>query len=116
MGVVNSIEQEEENINYKENNDWICEECKELNFSYRTKCRKCNWNNYKTNYCKQSRAGDWFCKCGYHNFDGNKKCLKCDASEYNNKLSRKGDWNCNCGYLNFQKNDNCRKCSKVKTD
>jgi len=61
----------------KQKNDWICNECNELNYSYRTKCRKCNQNNYYTDFIAISKPGDWHCKCGYHNYRGNNECRKC---------------------------------------
>ncbi|CAB4401124.1 hypothetical protein RhiirA5_492489 [Rhizophagus irregularis] len=56
--------------------EWICGECGFKNFSYRTKCFKCD---SKPKYRKVA-AGDWICsKCEFYNFKSRKLCFKCNT-------------------------------------
>lgn len=80
-------------------NDWICGECGNSNFSFRTECNRCSApkgrgrapsKQWKGNDRRpgdrreepQPRAGDWECpQCGKSNFAKRNECFGCGRSK-----------------------------------
>ena len=80
-------------------NDWICGQCGNSNFSFRTECNRCNApkgrgsgpsKQWKGNdrragdrrEAPQPRAGDWECpQCGKSNFAKRNECFGCGRSK-----------------------------------
>ena len=90
-------------------NDWICGECNNSNFSFRTECNRCGapkgrggrgpskqWtgNDRRAgdrNDSPQPRAGDWECrKCKKMNFAKRNECFSCGTPKRVGGPKRKG--------------------------
>lgn len=78
--------------------DWYCAKCQDLNFTYRTNCRKCGQT--KGNQAK----------------GGQIKAKEVMANAYATSIAMiAGDWNClQCNELNFKRRTQCRKCECPK--
>lgn len=75
--------------------DWSCSGCGNLNFSYRTECRRCNAP-------KDRNAGGGSRSYG----DGGRGPMG-----GSNTARRDGDWDCSqCGNMNFGFRETCRRC------
>jgi hypothetical protein len=77
---------------------------------------------------KTYQDGDWYCKCGEHNFARRRNCFSCrvakNEGEYLNNINsgrrnvqqyRQGDWNCSkCQQYNFSFRTACYSCNEPK--
>ena len=103
--------------------DWICVDCKTINYRRRIDCRRCGKLNSSKASHPMENAEDkmrtWECKrCGLHNEIGYAKCRHCNSNSPPGLLSpRDGDWICSsCFFFNFAKEEKCQKCHKALSD
>ena len=125
--------------------DWACpnQDCKNINFSRRTKCNRCGapkpanlYDNrqkrYSTTgtYRSRSRSRSKHSKHHHHSskYDKNYRSRSNSRENMNNQVQRKpffgpsgifkeGDWRCeNCQNINFKWRNQCNKCGCPKRD
>eukprot|EP01006_Ploeotia_vitrea_P022047 TRINITY_DN54453_c0_g1_i1.p1 TRINITY_DN54453_c0_g1~~TRINITY_DN54453_c0_g1_i1.p1 ORF type:complete len:360 (-),score=45.71 TRINITY_DN54453_c0_g1_i1:398-1396(-) len=125
----------------KGHNDWQCSKCHDVNFSFRTACRKCqtpksDGNGAGSTVNSGFKSGDWNCVCGQHNFAKRTACYSCRRDRTNNEAQtppttvqeeqnypnatpvaggRAGEWRCKaCKEFNRAGRDTCYGCRRTK--
>lgn len=122
----------------KEDGDWACYRCGNVNFANKESCNRCylpiemaqdemRYRDFEGE--ETEKYGDWNCpRCMHLNFQKRHKCsgmvsgMRCglkrpEFEKYNSvmlnsaKMRSPGDWMCfRCGYANFNMIDKCAKC------
>jgi len=100
--------------------DWVCLDCKNVNFSYRTVCNSCGGAN-RDQARINTKPGDWVCpNCGDLVFASKSACKMCQTPRPDGQIrvgSKPGDWTCpTCGDLVFASRNSCKMCQTEKPD
>ena len=88
----------------------MCGACEHVNFKKREACQRCGYlkyggphSEYPTAHehgikTEEALAGDWYCKCGAHNYATRSSCYRCHAYKSLDLGAfpgwKSGDWIC----------------------
>ncbi|KAK4362058.1 hypothetical protein RND71_017299 [Anisodus tanguticus] len=116
VGLEGGVPKEGLNVEMKQG-DWVCQQCKFMNFARNAQCLKCDAEGPSQDarmagVVQELKKGDWNCpQCTFMNFASNTKCLRCQERRPK-RLLNPGEWECpSCDFLNYRKNMVCKKCT-----
>eukprot|EP01128_Nolandella_sp_AFSM9_P005662 TRINITY_DN2786_c0_g1_i2.p1 TRINITY_DN2786_c0_g1~~TRINITY_DN2786_c0_g1_i2.p1 ORF type:complete len:481 (+),score=83.21 TRINITY_DN2786_c0_g1_i2:66-1445(+) len=109
--------QNEETVAAKREENWICGECSNTNFSWRGTCNRCHTPISET---VLKKIGEWTCRsCKSPNHYLNKDCVSCNSPRFSNNARtepaarRDSDWTCSsCSTVNFSRRVTCFSCGE----
>jgi len=107
-----------EGANNGAQNNWVCLQCNNDNFAFRTVCNRCGTAKGASGTSRNTVTGGWICPdCKNLNFPFRTDCNRCKAAKpvEVSTVDTKQDWTCpTCANVNFAFRMECNRCQQPR--